>query len=217
MAVPFNPYSPFRRAPGRVVQMPSLGAPGGGPRNTMGGMNFNFTAPQISLPAYNPEPAMGMYRDIFNRATGGTINSFDRAANRLRERLDSASAGQRSEVAGRNLSRGFGASGLNDMDLQKLDDSYLGNYAQGLSELENMFEGQRLQGLGIANQAAAGTAGEQQFGFSGLLQQALANAQNATQAGIAGLNARSGYETARLGNQNSILQYLIKALSAYGA
>lgn len=201
-------YGPVQKQQGR--SMVSGFGGGGGPLSRSG--IFGFQAPTVNVGAYNPEPAMGMYKDIFDRATTGSINSFDTAANRLRERLDSASVGQYDTARNANLSRGFGASGINDKSMNDVGNNFMFNYSQGLNDLSNQFETQRLTGLGIGNQSAQGVAGEQQFGFSKLLEQALANAQNKTSVGISKMNN----QTAMSGQNNSLIEMLMKALSSYG-
>ena len=213
-----NPYSPVLPPPRSNFRgSPSKGAGTifRGGASMFGGAGA--VAPNINIPAYNPQPAMQMYQDIFNRATTGSINSFDTAANRLRERLSSAAQGQREAASSANLSRGFGASGINDRAISRVNEAELGSYAQGLSDLANQFETQRLSGLGIANQSTQGVAGEQQFGYGSILQQAIENARNQTSAGIANANNRSQWDISRMGQNNQILEALIRALSSMGA
>jgi hypothetical protein len=115
-----------------------------------------FKQPTMKNFDWQTGQAPGMLNDVFNRATGGTINSFNTAANRLRERLDVATRGQQQQATNRNLGRGFGNSGLQGQDMFRLDQANLGAYSQGLGELENMFETQRQQGLQTA--LGAGTS-----------------------------------------------------------
>lgn len=102
----------------------------------------------------NQSRTPGNLQSIIDQATGGTINSFNTSANRLRERLDSANTGNLATVTDRNLSRGFGNSGLNDADINTVNSNNQENYAQGLDTLSGQFEGFRQQGLATA----AGTA-----------------------------------------------------------
>lgn len=105
---------------------------------------------------YQAGPAAGMFQDVFNRATQGSTQSFDKAANRLRERTDAATAGMADQARNRNLGRGFGNSGLNDADQFRVGQAGANAYAQGLVGLESEFEGYRLQGLNTAVGAASG-------------------------------------------------------------
>ena len=53
----------------------------------------------------------GRLASLCDQATGGTINAYNTAANRLRERLDSSTQGQADQTTNRNLGRGFANSG----------------------------------------------------------------------------------------------------------
>lgn len=97
-----------------------------------------------------------MFKGIYEKATGGTINSFNTAANRLRERTDAATRANVDQAKSRNLSRGLGFSGINDRDVRREQNAGVYNYSQGLASLEDSFEKNRLTGLGIGNDAAAG-------------------------------------------------------------
>lgn len=99
-----------------------------------------------------------MFKGIYDRATGGTINSFNTAANRLRERTDAATRANVDQAKSRNLSRGMGFSGINDRDVRREQNAGVYNYSQGLASLEDSFEKNRLTGLGIGNDAAAGVS-----------------------------------------------------------
>lgn len=164
------------------VPAPNLGAqPGGGssgggvgigdfergqikpnnPSNPSGGYgqtpdNSGYTGGPPTLPSFQwqGDQSNDMLNSVFGQATGGTINAYNTAANRLRERLDSASKGAAQQATNRNLSRGFGNSGLQNADQFRVQQSGQSAYAQGLNDLSNMFEQNRLSGL----QTALGSA-----------------------------------------------------------
>ncbi|RMH38004.1 MAG: hypothetical protein D6694_12805 [Gammaproteobacteria bacterium] len=85
--------------------------------------------------------------DLAKQATEGSIQSFDRAANRLRERLESQSAAAKDTLLSQNLGRGLGASGLTAQGLTNLELGKLGALSDGLVGLESQFERSRLQGI----------------------------------------------------------------------
>lgn len=96
--------------------------------------------------------SQAMLNQVFDQGLNGSIASFDTAANRLRERTDMYANTQREGLINENLGRGFQGSmrqGLSDINR---DAQY--TYGQGLGQLEDLFEGRRLEGLGIANNAA---------------------------------------------------------------
>lgn len=94
--------------------------------------------------------ARSMLGQVFDASMNGSITSFNTSANRLRERLDAQTQGMANQAQNRNLGRGFGASGLNDADQFRVQQMGQANYAQGLNELSNQFEQNRLQGLNTA-------------------------------------------------------------------
>lgn len=192
-----NPKSARLGQPRLQRVMPSMGGMSG-PSNssyvpqTGGGLVYNPQQPSPSSPAPNPGqpinvPGVGntpnptenpykiggydpfsMFKGIYDQATAGSTTALNTASNRLRERVDAATAGNVDAVRNQNLSRGFGASGINDAGMARERAQGMNAYAQGLSGLEQDFEGKRLQGLGIANQAAGGIQGGMQ-GYNQLL------------------------------------------------
>lgn len=110
-----------------------------------------------------PNQSSDYLRDVFNRYQGGTINQFNTAANRLRERLDSASVGQQKQATDYNLNRGFGNSGAQQRDMYNIGASNQNAYATGLADLENTFEQSRLASLGGMFNAANAIGQNQQF------------------------------------------------------
>lgn len=98
--------------------------------------------------------AEGMLRDIYKSATQGTTQSFDTAANRLRERVDAAGQSQKASAA--NGMRGLGGSGLAQNRMRNIDQDSMFSYGQGLAGLESQFEGFRQQGLQTSLGAAGG-------------------------------------------------------------
>lgn len=155
---------------GGTVSIPSGEMPGqGGPMNMPrptgpgGGMQGGYPGGFAGYDQYPGGAAGGGSRDIYDLATGGTINQFNTAANRLRERVDSATRGNVSAAQNRNLSRGFGASGINDAAVSRENAAGLNAYSQGLSSLADSFEKNRLQGLNVALGAAGLDTQNRQF------------------------------------------------------
>jgi hypothetical protein len=107
-----------------------------------------------------------MFGDLYKKNTEGSTQNFNRAANRMRERLDAAGAGNADTITNRNLGRGFGASGAQGNDLVANNEATQNAYGQGLVGLESEFEKNRLQGLQQALGAAQGTMGEGQYARS---------------------------------------------------
>lgn len=112
-------------------------------------------APAVPSQGQSPESMLG---GIYNQATGGTINSFDTAANRLRERLDSSSQAALDQNATRNVGRGFGNSGAVDQGIYQINQGSQQAYTNGLNDLSNAFETQRQEGLKTGLGAANGAA-----------------------------------------------------------
>ncbi len=152
--------------PVNILPVPPLPPQTGGPLTPpLGGFDPNYNGgggsgvPNLDARDFTNQSAFArnMQQDIFNRATGGTINSYNTAANRLRERLDASAAGQMGSARNSMLSRGFGASGLNDAQQRQIAGQNQNAYAMGLSDLEDNFETQRQKGLetglGAANSA----------------------------------------------------------------
>lgn len=143
-------YAPSTQ-PGQMPSMPSAGVPN----------MFAMGAGQQQIPNlpgydYQNDGSNDMFNSIMQQATGGTINSFDTAANRMRERLDSSTRGLKDQYTNRNLGRGFGASGQQNVDMFRADQAGQNAYASGLSDLSNQFEQNRMQGLNTALGAANG-------------------------------------------------------------
>lgn len=157
-----GPVTPtFGNPPGIVGGTPGAGDPINNPKQST---PFN----------YQQNGSGGMVNDLYNRATNGSTQAFNTSANRLRERLDSASMGAQDAATNRRLSTGFGNSGLQKQDQYNIQAGTQNAYAQGLNDLSNQFEQNRLTGLGIAGQAANTAAGAEQS-----YNQLLANLLNA--------------------------------------
>lgn len=121
--------------------------------------NLNFdNNPQATVNAN----AIGKANSIYDQATTGTLNSFNTAANRLRERITSMNRGQQNQINQKFLGTGFGASGLNNNAKISQNLGSQNVYAQGLNELSNTFEQNRLNGLGIGQGAVNSLFGDQQ-------------------------------------------------------
>lgn len=123
---------------------------------TNGGSGFKTGSTPFPEFNYKSGGEEAKFDDIYQKATGGTINAYNTAANRLRERIDSATAANRNAGISRNLGRGFGNSGRTDADIFRANQGGTDAYAQGLNELSNMFESLRQSGLGIGLNAAKG-------------------------------------------------------------
>lgn len=142
-------------------QMPNNGGPGGGSYTPVQGLPpmYSQGTPGYQAPQYQDFGANSKFDDVYKRATEGSLNAYNTSANRLRERLDSSTMGMSQQAQNRNLSRGFGNSGLNSADQFRVQQQGQNAYAQGLNELSNQFEQNRLQGLQTALGAAGGQAG----------------------------------------------------------
>lgn len=205
--------------------------PGATPSNPSGGTGGSVNAPNPTL-AFNPIAPGGIQGgafsnfadnlpdmfsrfggqqlgDIYNQATGGTINAYNTAANRLRERLDSSTRGQQQAEASRNLGRGFGNSGYNDMRRNQIASQGQYNYGQGLDTLSNQFETQRQQGL----QTALG-AQNSDIGNRNQMDQMLYNLFNNRENRQAQTNIANAGNASQAGmnNQNNALQELLAQL-----
>lgn len=100
--------------------------------------------------------AMPGFNNIEQQATGGTLQSFDTAANRLRERLGAAQKSQEAAFTGRQLGRGFGASGATEQGLRDIGGQSQYALGQGLGQLSSEYEKLRQSGLGLGLQALSG-------------------------------------------------------------
>lgn len=112
------------------------------------------TLPNLSETINNP--ATSMLGNVYDAATGGTIDSFNTSANRLRERTDAATQANVNTAEQNSLSRGVGSSGITDTNVGNAQAAGDNAYAQGLDTLSQNYEADRLQGLGIADTSAEG-------------------------------------------------------------
>lgn len=142
-----------------------------------------------------PDYTRNMLDQIFKSSTEGSLQSFNTASNRLRERLGSEAEGFSQDALSHNLGRGFGASGANDADQFRIRQGQMDAYAQGLGNLESQFEDRRLQGLGIANQAA-GISGD--WDRSYMQDQGQTNRQNSMNTWQGGQNSQDRSARMRL-------------------
>lgn len=128
--------------------------PGGG---TGGQPDLKSDDPSLAQQPFEWEsgPSQSYLEDVYKRATEGSTQSFDRAANRLRERTDAAGRGALDAATQKNLGRGFGVSGAQDRDEWRARAATQDAYGQGLVGLESEFEKNRLQGLQTALGAGA--------------------------------------------------------------
>lgn len=119
-------------------------------------------------PGFGQNPFTGdaseYLKQLYKANTEGFLASYDTAANRLRERLDAAAAGQSSAAASNSASRGLGFSGIQDNAQRNIENNMMREYAQGLNQLSMGFEDRRLAGLDNAFNAANALLGQGQFG-----------------------------------------------------
>lgn len=195
-------------APGQGGTPPAQGPPLTGGPTSPGANNPNpgpgFGAPE-NLPYFPGMSSAGSNRlgDIYNQATTGTLQSFDTAANRLRERLDSSTKGNESTAMNKNLSRGLGNSGMNGADMFRERQAGQNAYAQGLNELLGQFEGFRQQGLQTGLNAETTNLANKNFMDKSLMDM---------------LNSREQRgSNERMGTQQTDLQRLLAQLQEQGA
>jgi hypothetical protein len=133
------------------------------------------TAPTFNELDFQDSGARQQFQDIFNRSTGGSIQSFDRAQNRLRERTRQASDVGRQQAIEQGLGGGRGAfQGALQNRLGQIESGRLGALSEGQVGLESQFEDARLRGLQTALGASQGLGGlDTAFNQLGL-QQSLA-------------------------------------------
>ena len=103
-----------------------------------------------------------LFKSVYDQA-GNTINEYNTAANRLRERTDSMTKSNMNAVTGRNLGRGFGFSGIQDAGVAGARYQGQNAYAQGLGNLSDKFETQRQEGLKTQLGAATGLMNNANF------------------------------------------------------
>lgn len=187
---------PTGSAPNSPQQPTGPGYGGGGPTSS------NPYDPTAGLPGLFSRNGGQMQQQVFDAATGGTINSYNNAANRLRERLDASAQGQMDSAQNRMLSRGFGNSGLNDAQQQQIQSNNQNAYAQGLDTLENNFEGQRQQGLQTASGIANQDMQNRNFMDATLFGLINNREQRGSNQAIAGMNNQTATNIAGLNNTN---------------
>lgn len=140
---------------------------------------YNPTPGSATPTGPNPDISQ-MFKDIFQQSTQGSAQAQNNAANRLRERVTAAEQGQMDQTRQRFASEG-GFNGSVNTALQDVQANSQGAYSQGLSDLEQGFEGQRLQGLNTALGATNSLQGGDEFArnlFQNLLQSREAIASN---------------------------------------
>lgn len=158
------PPPPLHR-PGDGGEDPGNGRPGEDyitPYNPLTG-GWDATGLQQSGYPAGTNPLTGMlqmYQDLYNKNTQGTLNNYNTAANRLRDRLTSMGAGY--EDAARNSALSRGGFGL-QKGLQQARTATMEQYGQGMVNLSDAYEKNRLQGLQQAFQSAQGYQGEADF------------------------------------------------------
>jgi len=127
--------------------LPYFGQPGGGPAfspgNTPGLGQFGDMDPG----GLSNVPLRNMIGKIASQFQDGSIQNFNRAAGRMRERLDSSGAADADRITNASVGRGFGASGSQNTQLQQSAANTQNAYGQGLVGLETSFEDSRQKGL----------------------------------------------------------------------
>lgn len=160
------------------------GAPNYGGSNPYGGYGNlpgtyasgwgNMPAPNLPAYQYQGDQSGQMLGGVYDSATNGTINQFNTAANRIRERLDSSASADLQGAQARNLSRGFGDSGAQDQAAYQVGANKQNAYANALTDLSTNFENLRQQGLqtalGAANSVQQGGLARNQLGQQDLSQ-----------------------------------------------
>lgn len=188
------------------------GGPGGGGGDFVGGQGPTFGEFDIQDSA-----ARGQFEDIFNRATGGNIQSFDRAQNRLRERTRQGADIGAQQAIESSLGGGRGAfQGAIQNRLGQVEAGRLGALGQGQVGLESQFEGLRLQGLQNALGAAQGLGGLDvnlnQLG----LEQSLAGNQFAQSGFQEAEKLRAQTGLAERGETSDFIQGLLQRINEQG-
>lgn len=138
------------------------------PQFNIQGGNFG-AGPGLRQFSVGSNPATSGLQSVSSQATGGTLNSFNTAANRLRERIDAQTKSLSRDATQRQVGRGFGASGSLDRELGRIGGNAQFAFGQGLSDLAQGFEGLRQQGLQTAL-GAQSTIGDQFLTGTGLEQ-----------------------------------------------
>lgn len=138
-----------------TVNAPTLNLPNPAAATQVGQFQFG-QAPAAQGFTFGQNQAVGGFQGVANSAQNGTIQNFNRAANRLRERIDMATRSQQNGAINAQLGRGFGASGSTQGAIADANLQGLQAYGQGLVQLEDSFEQNRLRGLGLANDAYSG-------------------------------------------------------------
>lgn len=140
-----NRYPPINTMPTGQPVFTGGGLPpdmsGGGQTPAGGGGGYGGPG------APNPAPLPGMKSAQLPGAAAGVMTSFNTAANRLRERIDSSTQGDINAATRFNLGRGFGNSGLQNRAVQQAQASGRYAYGQGLSDMSSKFEDQRMRGV----------------------------------------------------------------------
>lgn len=128
------------------------------------GMNLQgYTPFQGNAPTQSG--AGTMFQNIFNQGMNGSTRSYDKAANRIRDRLATEAGAQSDAYTQQNMGRSQGSI---RRGLQDIRQNQLSAYGDSLVGLEKEFEDSRLAGLGIASGAASGLANDS-FNFNSLL------------------------------------------------
>lgn len=188
IGVPTQP--PMGGAPAQPGQ-PSIGIPATPGRGQFGG----FDPGQLAN-----NPLRQWTTQIGEQLQNGSITNFNKAAGRLRERLDSAGAASADQITNANVGRGFGFSGVNDTQQQRARADTQSAYGSGLVGLENAFEGQRQSGLQGALNATNQLFGNDQFSQD-LAGKLFMNQENNRQSGAnAALGANSDFLRAIFGS-----------------
>ena len=159
------------------------------------------------------QPDNSWFQQIFNKGNNmGSDNMFNNSANRLRERLDSAGAGQKTKATDFNIGRGFGASGAQDRSMYNIDANTQNAYANGLNELANMQQQWQIAGMQGMLGAAQGRAGNEQFASD----QQFKGSENALERALKDLlssrDNKTSMDLSKISSGNNAMQDFIRLL-----
>ncbi len=129
----------------------------GGSYNSGGSENFGGGGSMLNQVTYNEE--LGLLRDLVERSKGiGSNQSYDLAANRLRERVGQVAKQQKSQFADNFVARGLGASpALYSKDyFGNVDTGEKQAMTEGLLGLQNQQTQNQIAALNMLNSAIGG-------------------------------------------------------------
>ncbi len=195
--------------------LPNFG--NGSPFDSMLTDKLDINAPDMSYQNYQRDALHNRAQELLNEISGqaqtGSIQNFDRAANRLRDRVAVEAGAQR-----QNLMSGSrpGFAAQTNAQLGALNRAQMGSYAQGLVDLEKNFEDARLAGLNIAS-GAAGKLGDVVSQLEALAQKDAEASATHRQQSAQWLLDKAQFERENLSeNQRSLLDAIVKMSAVKG-